>query len=181
MPRVSLNLAREVHDALDRRGIAHVLIGGAALAAYGLHRSTLDLDFLALDPAILEIAAWRQLGEATRIEIHRGDLSEPLAGTVRLRRPGERPVDVVVGRFRWQREIVERAVEYRLADRVVRVPTAADYLLLKLSAGGARDAWDVAELLASDLGAEAAAQVDRRIADLPESARAMWRELRERS
>jgi hypothetical protein len=37
----------EAHSILEQQGIAHALIGGFALAAYGQHRATIDIDFLA--------------------------------------------------------------------------------------------------------------------------------------
>jgi hypothetical protein len=42
--RKTLNLA---HNTLERNGIDHALIGGFALAVYGNHRATSDIDFLA--------------------------------------------------------------------------------------------------------------------------------------
>jgi hypothetical protein len=36
-----------VHKALTSEGIEHALIGGLALAVYGNHRATMDIDFLA--------------------------------------------------------------------------------------------------------------------------------------
>lgn len=37
----------EAHLTLDDEGISHALIGGFALAVYGQHRATMDIDFLA--------------------------------------------------------------------------------------------------------------------------------------
>lgn len=37
----------EAHVVLESAGIAHALIGGFALAVYGYHRATADIDFLA--------------------------------------------------------------------------------------------------------------------------------------
>ncbi|MNL22417.1 hypothetical protein D3C87_1437650 [compost metagenome] len=37
----------EAHLILEQQGIAHALIGGFALASYGQHRATIDIDFLA--------------------------------------------------------------------------------------------------------------------------------------
>lgn len=42
--RKTLTLA---HVVLDKNGISHALIGGFALAVYGNHRATSDIDFLA--------------------------------------------------------------------------------------------------------------------------------------
>lgn len=37
----------EAHEALTAQSVSHALIGGFALAAYGQHRATADIDFLA--------------------------------------------------------------------------------------------------------------------------------------
>ena len=37
----------DVHSILNDEGVAHALIGGFALAVYGNHRATVDIDFLA--------------------------------------------------------------------------------------------------------------------------------------
>ncbi|MEK6773134.1 MAG: hypothetical protein AABY64_04270 [Bdellovibrionota bacterium] len=37
----------QAHDILEKNNISHALIGGFALATYGLHRATSDVDFLA--------------------------------------------------------------------------------------------------------------------------------------
>lgn len=45
-----LNLRKtlvDAHTALEAEGIAHALIGGFALAVYGYHRTTADIDLLA--------------------------------------------------------------------------------------------------------------------------------------
>lgn len=45
-----INLRKTLNDAhavLEKNGVDHALIGGFALAAYGHHRATVDIDFLA--------------------------------------------------------------------------------------------------------------------------------------
>jgi hypothetical protein len=37
----------QAHAILETQGVAHALIGGFALAVYGQHRATIDIDFLA--------------------------------------------------------------------------------------------------------------------------------------
>ena len=51
-------LVTRVVRRLDEHGIAHRLIGAAALAAHGVPRSTHDIDLLADDPAVLDAALW---------------------------------------------------------------------------------------------------------------------------
>ncbi|MGZ3748757.1 MAG: hypothetical protein ACXVCD_15590 [Pseudobdellovibrionaceae bacterium] len=38
---------QEAHALLEQQGVTHALIGGFALAVYGQHRATIDVDFLA--------------------------------------------------------------------------------------------------------------------------------------
>ncbi|MNK08063.1 hypothetical protein D3C87_259870 [compost metagenome] len=38
---------QDAHHLLDQAGVSHALIGGFALAVYGQHRATVDIDFLA--------------------------------------------------------------------------------------------------------------------------------------
>jgi hypothetical protein len=42
--------------------------------------------------------------------------TNPLAGVIRFAQPGERDVDLVVGRFQWQRDIIGRANTINLGD-----------------------------------------------------------------
>lgn len=41
------NTLNQAHALLQKEGISHALIGGFALAVYGQHRATVDIDFLA--------------------------------------------------------------------------------------------------------------------------------------
>lgn len=52
-------LSDRVVSILNDAGVAHALIGAAALAAAGVARSTLDLDLLTLDARVLDPAFWR--------------------------------------------------------------------------------------------------------------------------
>jgi hypothetical protein len=87
-----LNLLERVAAVLNGAGMAHALIGAVALAAHGVARSTVDQDLLVVDRACLGPALWKPLeDEGIRVEIRRGDVSDPLAGVVRFEAAGERP------------------------------------------------------------------------------------------
>jgi hypothetical protein len=47
-----LTLLGRVHSALAEAGVPHALIGGAALALYGVSRSTYDIDLLATEQSL---------------------------------------------------------------------------------------------------------------------------------
>ena len=51
---MTASLLRRVHERLEESGIAHALIGAAALAIHGISRSTFDQDLLVTDRRALE-------------------------------------------------------------------------------------------------------------------------------
>jgi hypothetical protein len=167
-----MTLLARVSALLDAAGVSHALIGAAALAARGVARSTYDIDVLTTDGRVLAAALWEPLRAAgAGVDIQRGDLDDPLGGVIRLTAAGERPVDVVLGKGRWQARAVERA------DRTADGPpvvAARDLVLLKLYAGGTQDLWDVRALLELPERAALIAQVDEDLADLPADMRARW-------
>jgi hypothetical protein len=170
-----LKLFEAVCERLDAASVPHALIGAAALGMHGVARSTLDFDVLATDARVLDAAFWGDLGRLA--DIRRGEADDPLLGAVRFQSPDAYPVDLVVGRFPWQSRILERAERLAVGDRRVPVCSAPDLILLKLFAGGAQDRWDVEQVLA--VRPEAAADVERRLGELPVEAGKIWARLRE--
>jgi hypothetical protein len=173
-------LVARVVAALDAYRARYALIGAAALAAHGVARSTFDLDLLTTAANALEPGLWRDLSAhgSIRLTVRKGDPDDPLLGVVRIEADGQRAVDVVVGRWAWQSDVVARAKPLVIGGVPIPVVTAADLVLLKLYAGGSQDCWDIEQLLA-DAGAPAVtADVDDRVAALPPHARALWQRLR---
>jgi hypothetical protein len=148
-------------------GIAHALIGAAALAAHGISRSTLDQDLLAMDTRTLDAGLWQPLSDAASVDIRTPDGEDPLAGAIRFRAAGDRDVDLIVGRGVWQHDVLARAVAVRIGAFDVPVVTAADLILLKLYACGTQDKWDIEQLLASDQAGALRSDVESRLAALP--------------
>ena len=142
-----MTLFRDVVDVLRHEGTPYALIGAAAMAVHGVSRSTADVDFLTVDASVLRSGLWTAFeARGTTVRVFRGDPDDPLAGTVRLTE-GAQAVDVVIGRHAWQREILEAAVKSSVAGVDVPVARAAGLILLKLHAGGPKDAWDIRSLL----------------------------------
>jgi hypothetical protein len=152
--------------------VAYAVIGAAAMSARGYPRQTLDFDLLVVDRLVLEASFWR--GWPKTPEIRKADSADPLAGVVRFETP---EIDIIVGRYRWQAEAIERAEEIQVAGRTLPVVTLSDLILLKLHAGGYRDAADVKMMLA---GADetVVANVERVLPALPADARRLWNEVR---
>lgn len=177
-----MKLLAQVTSALRQERIDFAIIGAAALAAHGVSRSTVDIDLLVTDPRVLSLQ-WRALNPTwdaadVHVDVRRGDADDPLAGVIRFTQPGEREVDLVVGRYQWQRNIIGRAHPIDLEDIQIPVVDLAGVILLKLYAGGAQDAWDVEQLLASTDRGQATASVDALIHELPGDAQELWRRLR---
>lgn len=174
-----MSLFRDVADALRTARVSHALIGAAAMAVHGVSRATADIDLLTVDAAALDERLWSPFRDrGLGIRIIRGDADDPLAGSVRLV-DGAQVVDVVVGRAAWQREIVEAGPIARLGDAEVRVAGVAGLVLLKLYAGGPKDAWDIRSLLevADDASAVRAA-VEHALPRLDAASRQLWQRLK---
>jgi hypothetical protein len=174
--RPVLTLLDRVAQTLTDASVPHALIGAAAMAVHGVSRSTFDCDLLVTDARVLHAAFWKSLPADVVSDVRRGDPDDPLAGVVRFTSPGERDVDVIIGKSAWQTEIISRAQRTRVAD--IPVVGQADLVLLKLYAGGLQDRWDIGQLL-SLAGADAVRRaVDLRVAELPVASRDLWGELR---
>lgn len=168
-----MTLLHYVAATLARAGVRHAVIGAAAMAIRGVGRSTHDIDLLTLSRACLD-ASWWTTPAGVDVAVRRGDAHDPLAGVVRVEQAGRRPVDLVVGRHRWQTRILERAESAVVAGTRVPVVQARDLVLLKLFAGGAQDGWDIAQLLAGPDRASITAGVGADLDDLPVRCRRLW-------
>jgi hypothetical protein len=175
-----VTLLREVVATLVNEGIPHALIGAAAMALHGVSRSTADVDLLTVDSRALRRDCWAAFERrGLEVRILRGDAEDPLAGSVRIG-DGQQFVDVVVGRQAWEREQVEAAVRRSLGDFDLPVVEPAGIVLLKLHAGGPKDAWDIRSVLEVARDREALlADVERTIGRLPQDARRLWARIRE--
>lgn len=165
---------------LDALGIPLALIGASALAVHGVSRSTIDQDLLVTDRRVLDADTWAHLPASVMVDIRRGDADDPLAGVVRLTAEGQRDLDIIVGRARWQADIVDRARPTPTPDGPIPVVSAADLVLLKLYAGGPQDLWDIEQLLLSSPSGEISAEVDRRLPSLPGACSQTWRRISNR-
>ncbi|HYU32265.1 MAG TPA: hypothetical protein VEW48_08880 [Thermoanaerobaculia bacterium] len=150
------------------------------MSVHGVTRSTADVDFLVLDPSCLRLDFWTALeSRGVVVDVRKGDLTDPLAGVVRFKVPGEGDVDVVVGKFKWQRKILDRAPLRTTQQGNLPVVRAADLILMKLHAGGPQDAWDILGLLGREGRDELIAEVEKLLPDLPSDAVKLWRRILE--
>jgi predicted nucleotidyltransferase len=158
---------------LETASVPYALIGGVALAARGAGRSTIDLDLLTTNRSVLRRDFWTSF--ASPIDVRVGDPDDPLAGVVRI--SGEEPIDVVVGKYRWQSEVVGRAQPVEIFGVTIPVARTEDLILLKLFAGGPRDLEDVRQILRLGNREQLVAGVAAHLGDLPDEMRSRWRAL----
>ncbi len=197
MPRTAhrVSLIERVTEVLDRAKASYAVIGAAAMAARGVGRSTRDVDLLTLSVAGLDKAWWTSLSRAgVSVSVSHGDADDPLAGVVRFERnstntlaqmpgcrdlmngeKGERPVDLVFGRYRWQQRVLARAQPAAIGGLNLPTVQTSDLILLKLYAGGAQDAWDIEQLLAGPDRGVLIADVEAVVAELPARCRRLWK------
>lgn len=167
-----------VTRVLDAAAVHHALIGAHAMAARGYPRFTVDVDLLTTDTRVLDADMWLPLVErGARVDRRRGDHDDPLAGVVRIVLRDETNVDVVVGRWAWQQQLITRAEAMTVLGVTIAVPGTSDLILLKLAAGGYLDLHDAAALLALGDRERVIADVESRLADVQPDVRTLWREL----
>ncbi len=166
-----------VLEILDELGAQYAVIGAVALAARGVVRSTLDFDLFTTDTRVFRDDAWADLRlSGVDVDIRKGDFDDPLAGVVRIGLQAEQ-IDIVVGRWKWEQRIIERAEAADVQGRTLRVPLSSDLILLKLAAGGPIDQQDVIRLLAVGPRHQLIEEVEQKIGDLPEDALPLWRKI----
>ena len=171
-------LLQRVLAILDSADVRYALAGAVAVATRGVPRSTYDLDLFTTDKTVFRAALWAELQrDGIPVDIRRGDAFDPLGGVVRI---GTKPnqIDVVVGKWKWERDVVERAQPVEVRDGVtIPVPPAGDLILLKLAAGGPVDYVDAYNLLKLGPQNELIAEISSKIGNLPQDAQKLWRRL----
>lgn len=144
-------------------GAPYALIGGRAVAVRGYPRMTLDYDFLTSDSRILEPGIWQTLeAEGVQVDRRRGEFDDPIAGVVHITFEDGVEADVLLAKWKWEAEILERAEPLDLGGAIVPVPITSDLILLKLAAGGPIDLQDVIALVTMDR-ARLMSEVDEKV------------------
>ncbi|MCG6920937.1 MAG: nucleotidyltransferase [Acidobacteria bacterium] len=174
-----MSLLADVVGVLREQEIKHALIGAAAMALHGVSRATVDIDLLTVDTRALQADLWTAFGARdVSVRILEGDIDDPLAGSVRLQAWSAEIVDVVVGRYEWQREVLEASERLSLGELEIPVVRPAGLVVLKLHAGGPKDAWDISSLAeAHEQWAAISNEVEGFLDRLPAESRRLWERL----
>lgn len=143
------NLLIPLNQLLRNERIGYAVIGGYAVAAWGVVRATRDLDLLC------ETADLNHLKEALkkngfRFEFRKGDAVDPIAYVLRIKKGPEKTLDeieILAGIRGAQTGIIERAHPVKLQDILVPVASPEDTVILKLIAGSNQDLEDLRGIL----------------------------------
>jgi hypothetical protein len=168
-----------VRRVLDAIGAPYALIGAHAMAARGYPRFTVDVDLLTTDRRVLDGQTWTALEfDGATVERRRGDDDDPLAGVVHILLRDGSDIDIVVGRWTWERDVIARAETLTLAEGMkIAVPLTSDLILLKLAAGGLMDVRDAAALLEIGDRESLVGEIESRIDDVRPDIQGLWRDL----
>jgi hypothetical protein len=159
-------------------GSPHCLIGAHAMAARGYPRFTVDVDLLTNDIRVLDDIVWAELvRDGAAVDSRRGDIDDPLGGVVHLLLTDGTDVDLIVAKWAWEGELIQRAEAMSVTGTSIGVPRVGDLILLKLAAGGFIDLQDAAALLAIGDRGTVIRDVEAHIDHVRPDVRALWRDL----
>ncbi len=173
-----MNVIEAVSSVLESIGAPFALIGARAVGVRGHPRMTLDYDFLTADARVLDRETWKDLEEGGAfVDPRKGDFDDPLAGVVHIAFADGVEADVLLAKWKWERDIIERSERLDVGGSVVPVPITSDLILLKLAAGGPIDLQDVVSLIATDCD-PLVREVDQKIESVLPDVSVAWNRLK---
>lgn len=131
---------------LNEAGIPYCLIGGYAVAAYGVPRFTADIDFLIAPPAsrIKDFLSFLY-SKGYQAHLNKADLLDPLGDVIIAYT--DLPIQFICAKYGYHFTAIENARVINYEGKEVKIITCEDLIILKLKAGGPKDLWDVENLL----------------------------------
>lgn len=158
----------QVADAMECCRLAYVVVGGVAAIAWGVPRTTLDIDVAVwAEPASVDAAIDCLL---SRFPARVANAHEFVRQTnvLLLRTAQGVEIDVIFGRLSIQQDFVSRGIEKDIEGRKIRFVTAEDLLLMKLSSEREKDQQDARTLLRVTAGTLDRSYLEPRLVELAE-------------
>jgi len=137
------SLFKKVYSVLKQQRITYLLIGGLAAGVLGEPRFTRDADFLIFIPRDKLKLFLDALSEES-LEFDRKKVEESvLAKGVFRVFLGDYHADFIINALEIGKIALERAIEVKLFNKKVKLPSPEDLILFKLIAGRELDLFDV--------------------------------------
>jgi len=132
-----------VIQILKREGVEYAVIGALAAAVYGTIRASADAD------ALVSLTARRlsSLSHVFRkhgftVELHQGDLEDPIPAMLVVGDKHENRVDLLAGLRGLDPQMLSRTVEIPFSGETLRVASRTDFIAMKCFAGRPQDLED---------------------------------------
>jgi len=142
----------KILKSFRRLKIPFALAGGHAVAAWGVVRTTRDIDFLAAAPGDLALKLIAELKSAGfKASLRKGDESDPLLGLIHVELPNSpdsEPVDIVLGIRGMPSGLYRRTVTVPFMGIGIPVVAPEDLIVLKCIAAGPIDLADARAIFA---------------------------------
>jgi Nucleotidyl transferase of unknown function (DUF2204) len=166
----------EIPRVLDSLGISYALIGGHAVIMRGYVRMTVDFDFLTTASEVLKESTWTSL-VGSHCDVRLGDDDDPFRGVVHIHLSDGIEADVLVGRWKWEQGVIDRAERMDVEGVSMPVPRVSDLILLKLAAGGHHDLRDASILLEISDRERVIEEVENHLEAIRPDVREIWKQL----
>jgi hypothetical protein len=149
-PAQPAELLLDVVELLTDFNLHYAVVGALAVSYFGVPRATADADavlwFKGSGKSEQDLVDRLRAAEY-RAQLKRGDIDDPIAGTIVVQdRHGNR-VDLLLAVHGMDPEAAGRGVTAALLDSSVRIIAAEDLIAMKIFAGGPQDLEDVRGIL----------------------------------
>jgi hypothetical protein len=148
-PGQSTLLLLDVVDILEARKIDYAVVGALAASVYGAVRASVDADVLL--STTIQATGLEQACQAAgfRTTLTRGDLDDPIPGTIRLSDTFGNRVDLLLGLRGLDPQAFLRTVEVPFQGRTLRFIGREDFIAMKVFAAGPLDLADAENAVAA--------------------------------
>lgn len=137
----------EISSFLEARKIEYCLIGGVAVSVHGLPRFTADIELL-IESGILDLenALEDYFTADVFMGIEKPGFNDPLGGMIKLKIHAVQ-VELIIAKTNLQLAALKHCRKVEVLGIPLKIVSAEDLILLKLSAGGPRDLLDIVGIL----------------------------------
>ena len=135
---------------LDKLKIPYAIVGAFAASFYGWVRASLDCD------AVISIARREEKldqllsslrNEGLRVELRRGDRTDPIKGVINIEDKFRNRVDLLMGIRGMKKDIYGRVITASFMKRSIKIVSVEDFIAMKIYAGSGKDIQDVLGVL----------------------------------